>query len=176
MISHLREGNHNAFEKIFNLFYPKVHLFIKTLSKNDDMAEEVTQQVFVNLWINREKADPGKNLSAYIYTMAKNATLRAIQQQLKFESNGFDYDEEADNRLTDDELIVKETELLIDLKVASMPPKRRQVYEMSRYENKSNEEIANKLNISRKVVEKHLRLAVNELKEAITILILLLLI
>lgn len=174
VISRLREGNHAAFEKIFNLFYPKVNLFIKTLTKNDDMAEELTQQVFVNLWINREKADPGRNFSGYIYTMAKNATLRAIQQQMRFEANEFDYNEEADNRLTDDELIVKETELLVDLTVAAMPPKRRQVYRMSRHENKTNEEIANELNISRKVVEKHLRLAINELKEAMSLLLLLL--
>ncbi|MCD8177602.1 MAG: RNA polymerase sigma-70 factor [Tannerellaceae bacterium] len=174
VISRLREGNHAAFEKIFNLFYPKVNLFIKTLTKNDDMAEELTQQVFVNLWINREKADPGKNFSGYIYTIAKNATLRAIQQQMRFEANEFDYNEEADNRLTDDELIVKETELLVDLTVAAMPPKRRQVYRMSRHENKTNEEIANELNISRKVVEKHLRLAINELKEAMSLLLLLL--
>lgn len=106
--------------------------------------------------------------------MAKNATLRAIQQQMRFEANEFDYNEEADNRLTDDELIVKETELLVDLTVAAMPPKRRQVYRMSRHENKTNEEIANELNISRKVVEKHLRLAINELKEAMSLLLLLL--
>lgn len=120
------------------------------------------------------KADPGRNFSGYIYTMAKNATLRAIQQQMRFEANEFDYNEEADNRLTDDELIVKETELLVDLTVAAMPPKRRQVYRMSRHENKTNEEIANELNISRKVVEKHLRLAINELKEAMSLLLLLL--
>ncbi|MCD7930718.1 MAG: hypothetical protein LUH15_04760 [Tannerellaceae bacterium] len=67
VISRLREGNHAAFEKIFNLFYPKVNLFIKTLTKNDDMAEELTQQVFVNLWINREKLIPAE-ISVAIYT------------------------------------------------------------------------------------------------------------
>ncbi len=157
-------GDHRAFEQIFHQLYPRVIHFIHAITKDYSQAEDLAQQVFIDLWIEREKVDPEKNFSAYIYTMARNSTLTALKQQLRFETGELDPDREQESRLTDDQLIAKETGLLIDMIVAGMPPKRREVYEMSRNKDMSNDEIAKKLNISRKVVEKHIRLAINDLK------------
>ncbi|MCC8174034.1 MAG: RNA polymerase sigma-70 factor [Odoribacter sp.] len=172
IIIKIKSGDHKAFEKVFNIFYPRVKNFIKAITKKDDLAEELAQQVFVDLWINKEKLDSEKNMSAYIYTMARNSAITTLKQESRFEHNEESYYDKTDSSMTDDRLIAKETELLIRLAIAHMPPKRKEVYEMSRFQNKSNEEISTELHISRKVVEKHLRLALKELRKAIEIFLL----
>ena len=75
---------------------------------------------------------------------------------------------------SEDIIIARETELIIDLVVKNMPEQRRKVFEMSRTEGLSNEEIAVALSISRRMVEKHLALAKKEINNIILTLLLLL--
>ncbi len=167
LILSIKSGNHHAFERLFHMFYKRVKSFIRIITTDDNLAEELSQQLFVDLWINRERIDPDKNISSYLFTIAKNSALTAIRQQLKYEMKGVTVTDQPDNSQPDQQIIIREMELMINLVIAAMPPKRRQVYEMSRYENKTNDEIANELNISRKVVERHIRLAVNDIKESL---------
>ena len=67
----------------------------------------------------------------------------------------------------EEDLYVKDLEILIALVVDTMPPQRKKIFEMSRYENIDNDEIAAILNISKKTVENHLNLALKEIKKAI---------
>ena len=71
-----------------------------------------------------------------------------------------------------DELIAKDLQLLIDMVVSEMPPKRKMIYQLSRIEGLSNEQIAEKLGIQKKTVENHLNIALNELRDALALSIL----
>ncbi len=72
---------------------------------------------------------------------------------------------------TDDPLIARETEMLVKMTVNRMPPKRRLVYRLSRYEHKTNEEISRELAISKKMVEKHLRDSLAEIREVLKFIV-----
>ena len=71
-----------------------------------------------------------------------------------------------------DKLIAKDLQLLIDMVVNEMPPKRKMIYKLSRIEGLSNEQIAEKLGIQKKTVENHLNIALNELRDALALSIL----
>ncbi|WP_373736107.1 sigma factor-like helix-turn-helix DNA-binding protein, partial [Bacteroides heparinolyticus] len=75
-----------------------------------------------------------------------------------------------------DELIAKDLQLLMDMVVSKMPPKRKLIYELSRKKGLSNEQIAEKLGIQKKTVENHLNIALNELRETLSLSVLLYLI
>ena len=76
--------------------------------------------------------------------------------------------EEDEERSTPyEDLVAKDLRLLVDMIVETMPPQRRMIYRMSRNEGLSNTEIAENLQLSKKTVEKHLNLAVRELRNVV---------
>ena len=72
-----------------------------------------------------------------------------------------------------DDVVAKDTQLLIDMVVESMPQQRQMIYRMSREQHLKNEEIAQRLGIQKKTVENHLNLALKEIKKALYLMILL---
>ncbi|WP_255417106.1 RNA polymerase sigma-70 factor [Proteiniphilum sp. X52] len=163
----MNENKLKLYEDIFIKYFPKVKCFITRFIKSSAIAEELTQDVFVKIWENFDKIMYIEYRDAYIYRIARNAALDYITQKYKEESlidnvklrEGYSIEEEMD---------AKELELLIELTVNGMPPQRKKVYEMSRIDGLTNDEIAKNLNISKKTVENHLNLALKRIKKIIT--------
>lgn len=163
----LKASDHNAFDQVFILYFNKIKLFICHLIHNADQAEEMSQNIFCNLWETREKIDPSLNFNAYIYVMARNAVYDYIRRKT-VRDNFSKIHRDIESPATDELIIAEETQLLISLVVSKMPSQRKKVFEMSRYDNLSNEQIANQLNISRNAVEKQLRLALTDIRDVMT--------
>ncbi|MDL2319986.1 RNA polymerase sigma-70 factor [Alistipes sp. OttesenSCG-928-B03] len=167
VLTAMRDGDHEAFDVVFRSFYPRMKAFLNSLLRSAEDAEELTQDVFVNLWLRKEQVDPAKNFNAYIYTMARNAAFNFLRKKnLHDVVSGEMYDEELVGS-SEDEVFAREAMLLVKLTVAHMPEQRRRVYEMSRVENMTNDEIAAALDINKKVVERHLRYALNDIRETL---------
>lgn len=170
----LREGNEKAFEKIYLNYYKKTLYFITGLVKSEDDAKELTQEVFVKLWTNRETLDPERSVHSYMYTIARNAAFNFLKHKLVEINYMNEYAAQNIETETSDEILfAKEMALLIEMSVSKMPAQRRKIYQMSRKEGLSNEEIATRLQISKKTVENQLSLALRELKRVIAGMIIL---
>ena len=168
IIEALRSGDHNAFDRIFIVYYIKIKNFIHGLLKSEADAEELTQDLFMKLWINREKIDPHRSLNALLYTMAKNATFNFLKHKLVHESFISQYSQTENSESPDEILFAKEKELLIRLTVQQMPAQRKRIYLMSKEEELTNDMIARKLNISKKTVENQLSLALKDIRNVIS--------
>lgn len=162
------------FEEFFILYFPKVKNFAAKLLKSDYEAEDIAQDVFVKLWnVPDLWINDYKSAESYLYTMTKNQILDLIKhkkvelayQEKMMEENALFSDLGQDNPL--DLLYYKEIKLLILLAMEQMPEKRRQVFTMSRFEKVSNQDIAEKLNLSIRTVEHHIYLALSDLKKII---------
>ena len=70
-INDLRNGSHEAFEKVFNAFFGRVKAFIYGYVKSEADAEELAEDVFVGLWVGHERLDPAKSFSSYLHTTAR---------------------------------------------------------------------------------------------------------
>ena len=169
-IEALQNGNHEAFEEIFLAYFDKVKCLLNGLSRSESDAEELTQDIFVKLWMNRQSINPGKAFSTYLYTIARNTALNYLKHKLVEENykNSFnDLDvESADG--SDEILFAKEIRLLVEMTVCRMPAQRRRIYQMSREGGLSNSEIAEKLELSKKTVENQISLALQEIKRVIS--------
>lgn len=164
----LRNGDEKAFDTIFIAYFGKVKYFISGILKSDADAEELAQDVFVRLWEKRQSIDPQKSLNAYIYTVARNAAFNFLKHQSihnTYVNESLNNDESEDAEQT---IFAREIDLLVKMSVEKMPAKRQAIYRLSREEGISNEDIAIRLNISRKTVENQLSLALQELRRVLS--------
>jgi RNA polymerase sigma-70 factor (ECF subfamily) len=161
-------GDHDAFRRLFMKYYPKVKSFINYFVKSDAVAEDLSQDIFEYIWINRDILPNLKSLNAYLFRMAKNKSINYLNHKLIEEDYASSY-VNLKEYLTDEEIYAKELELLIQLTVKNMPEQRRRIFEMSRNNHLPNAEIAEKLNISKKTVENHLNLALKQIRDVIQI-------
>lgn len=171
-----KELQRARFEEIFIQYFPKVKSFATILLKSKQEGEDVAQDIFVKLWEEPDlwEGDLAKN---YLYTMVKNNVINRIKRK-NIESNyisvQIDLNGPEELGVFEDplnELYQSELHLLFKIMLEQMPGKRREVFEMSRFQHLSNKEIADKMNLSVRTVEQHIYLALKELKKLLLIAI-----
>lgn len=159
-------GNPNAFRSFFIKYYPKVKRFIYYFIKSEEIAEDLSQDVFEYIWVNRNRLPGLQSLDAYLFCMAKNKALNYLSRQALENAYAMSCPIVREYSI-EEELYAAELEMLILLIIEKMPGQRRRIFEMSRYENLKNQEIADLLHLSKKTVENHLNLALKQLRKEI---------
>ena len=168
----LATGSHQAFKEIYRTYYSRIHAFAHGLLKDADESDELTQMVFIKLWDKREIFQNVHNFDSYIFTLTKHTIFNYIEAKHTIPTTNDEIPDQFDNETPYDDLIAHDLQLLIDLIINNMPSQRQQIFRLSRVEGLSNEEIAIKLGIKKKTVENHLNLALKELRNIISITIL----
>ena len=171
-IEAVSKGDEQAFESLFLHYFPRIKGFISGILQNEEEAEDISQDIFVSMWQNKDRLTCIENLNAYLFRIAKNTVFRHIERSLLFR----DYQQQqaerssfssANNETIEEEIYAKELEYLISVAVEKMPSQRKQIYKMSRMEGLSNDEIAERLVISKRTVENHLTLALADIRKLI---------
>jgi len=175
-------NNKKVFKDIFNDYYqPLCHLSIYYL-ENKDEAKGVVQEAFIKLWEIRKELAPNSNIKNFLFTMVKNNCLNIIKRRQillkhhdKIRETELRYQHESLTRISDDYLEIKEMEGKIEAAIKNLPEHCREVFEMSRFNDMKNREIAEKLGISQKAVEaqmtKALKILRNELKDYLPLIL-----
>ena len=176
LMKRISVGDERAFQQLFDIYYPQVRGFVLSFVKNFDDTEDIVQSVFIKLWQKRDRLADVINPNAYLFRMGRNAIMNFLANKkyvVQPLSVGFNKDDSSLDATPQDLLEMQDTKLLIDMVVCNMPTQRRQVYEMSRNEGLSNEEIAKRMNLTKKTIENHLNLALKELRKVLKCLFLL---
>lgn len=150
----------------FFCYYPRVYNFFNCVLNNNEESEDLAQDVFTKLWKYRVSLKQVQNLNAYIYRVAKNTLYTYLDRKINVSSINIDNVREQDS-LDDIENLVYSHELqsLIDKVIDRMPSQQKQVFCMSRRDGLSNDEIASRLNISKRTVETHISVALSTLRK-----------
>lgn len=176
LINDLSAGSKEAFEYLFTTYYPRLRNYALHFVADVDDVEDILQDCFVNLW-NRRTMLTGVSISSMLFTMVRNGCLNFLKhkaiaegyntQELKLISGSealYNYDFLGS---ADEELLYSELQRQIRDVLQHLPERSRQVFVMSRFEGLKNKEIAERLDISVKVVEKHITKALAMLREHI---------
>jgi RNA polymerase sigma-70 factor (ECF subfamily) len=163
----LRDGDHRAFETLYLRYMPAIRNFLIVLTRSNDVGNEIAQDVFVKLWKRLEHVDPDKDIGSYLYKIAKNEAFNYLDKLKRIRTEYFEtYEQYEDTGATpDQEYFAREMELIVDIALSRMPPRQRNVFELSRKERMSNTDIAELLQISKSTVENHITTALNDLRK-----------
>ena len=162
-------------------FQPLCHLSLHYL-EDEDEAKGVVQDAFVKLWEIRQNLTPDSNIRNFLFTLVKNNCLNVLKRKQillkhheKIKWIEMHYQYESLSRMSGDYLEFKELKEKIDLAIKNLPEHCRIVFELSRFEDLKNREIAEKLGVTPKTVEAHLTKALkilrNDLKEYLPVIL-----
>ena len=166
-IIELKKGSFSAFDHIFSSYKARLYAFAVGYLKVSEDAQELVQEVFVKVWENREMLDETRSFNSYLFTISKNTILNYFRKKANEQSyidsikqNTHLTYNTAEKELEYEELLNK-ANIVIEL----LPRRQKEVYRLSRDMGLSNEEIAQKLNISKKTVENQITLAMKFLRK-----------
>lgn len=162
----IREGNKEAFERLFKTYYAPLVLFARTFLADRDESEEMVQGFFVKLWEDRTKIDINISVKSYLFRAIRNRCLN----HLKHEKIKQEYQTAIQNLPLSEkslEPFFMELGLMekIEKSIAALPPRRKEIFLLSREKGLKYREIAELLNISVKTVETQMGQALKELRE-----------
>ncbi len=154
LINNLRKGNKDAFTFLVDLYHHQLCVYANNLVKSNMEASDIVQNVFVCTWEKREKLNPDHSMRNFLYKSVYNEFIdqyRKKQSVMKIEKKYIEYLDalvvDKDNE-TREQLIA-----LVKQGILNLPPKCKQVFELSKTEGLTNIEISEHLNISVKAVE-----------------------
>ena len=172
----LRNGDHRAFQEIYLHYATPIKEFLTVLTRSEEDAREITQEIFVAIWEKHDQIDPQKSIKGYLYTIARNSALKLFERQKVRDKYVQANADASDDSIASDELMIaEETRLLIEIAISRMPAQRKKIFELNRNEGLKSSEIAEKLNLSRHTVDNHLAAAKKDIKEIIAAFIVMIL-
>ncbi len=167
LLNLLSSGDRQAFEQIYHRYKDRIYGNLLKLVRSDDLAEELLQEVFYKLWLNREKLEFVQSFSAYLFRMAGNLVTdfyrkaeksKKLQDQLIYTMTEL-YDH------VEDQINYKESNALLQQAIASLPPQRKIVFNLCHVEGKSYDEVSKILGISTSTINDHIVKARRSIKK-----------
>jgi RNA polymerase sigma-70 factor (ECF subfamily) len=155
------------FEMLFKSHYQNLCSYAYLFLKDPDISEDTVQEVFFKLWKNRETIEIDTSVKSYLFRAVRNGCMNVIEH-MKVRDGYREIVEGAyygDNSDSIDQAIVNELEQKIRETIDLLPPERRKIFLMSRYEGLKYREIADELGISVKTVENQMYQALGFMRE-----------
>jgi RNA polymerase sigma-70 factor (ECF subfamily) len=169
LVKALKKGDRKAFKELFLNYYNQVYAFCYSFLHQKEDAENITQDVFVQLWAKRESLDPSKSLSGFLFTIAHNKTLNHIRSEINRQMMVKEIvrKKKEESNPTETKVSFNELKQLIEKGIRQLPPKRREIFLLSRNEGLSHIEISKQLNISVHTVESQMTKALRFMRESL---------
>ena len=168
LLTELKNGSFQAFERLYNMYSGKLYNFIMRISSgNQYMAEEVVQSAFIRVWEVRERVEPESSFISFLCTIAKNLLMNMYQRQTVeyvyneyLKNTGVDRDSQ-----TEESIDLRFLNEYIDSLAEELPVQRKKIFILSKRQNYTNKEIAEMMGISESTVATQLSLAVKFMRE-----------
>jgi len=160
------EGDALAFRKLFEQFSPKVYGFALKITHSASAAEEIVQEVFLKIWMNRSELTKVDQFQAYLFTVTKNFALN-ILKRLAVEEKAkahFLRQQSVSRCETEEAVILREYQDILKNAIDRLSPQQKVVYSLCHSEGLKYEEAALKLRISRLTVKTHMQQAIRSIK------------
>jgi RNA polymerase sigma-70 factor (ECF subfamily) len=161
----IREIDADAFKRLFETYCQALIYFAWRYVKSTQIAENIVQDVFLKIWLNRTKLNPALKIRSYLYKAVKNQAMQHLRKA-KFENRKENIQTlDSSTKSPEDRLDEEEIAISVQRAISELPPKSRLIFTMSKYSNLTYSEIAEIQNISVKTVEAHIGRALKLLRK-----------
>jgi RNA polymerase sigma-70 factor (family 1) len=163
-------GDEKAFAILFNTYRPKLYSYIIKITGSEEAAEDCVHDVFLKIWLQKEKLTDIQNLNAYLHRMAHNHALNGLRRMTKQALAIAELEKEkpTENTTPEETAARKEVLQFINDAVNKLTPQQKQVFKLSREAGLKQDEIAAQLGISVLTVKRHLTDALNFLRKEVS--------
>lgn len=160
-------GEEEAFNQLFNIYWDKVYATALILTKSNQLAEDIAQEVFLRLWQNREKANGIENLEAYLFITARNLIYNRLSRiKLEIAYNNY-LQHQFSTPGKDIEALAEFRQLrgIIAEGIQQLPPQQQKAFRLSREEGLNHEAISRQMGVSRATVKDYIVRAIAFLRK-----------
>lgn len=166
LIEKIVVGDEQAFTVLFFKYLPVLQVFAKKFTKSDEATEEIIQDAFLRVWLNRDKLAEVENVKAYLYKYVSNECLSYLRKKLKAEKmiDALTIKQNDSHNNTIETIDLNEVTKIIAAAVEKLPDQRRNIYQLSRRDGKTIPEIAEILHISPNTVKNALVTALKSIR------------
>lgn len=157
LLEKIASGDEVAFTSLVKKYNNLVFVFINNIVRDTEMAEEMVNDIFTQVWLARESLRSIRNIHTYLFVISRNYALNGIRNRLREKRRLQNLPD-----LADDDLYIEQKHLalnLIDAAIEELPLQRQKIWILSRREGKSYQEIELQLNISRNTIKTQLQKA-----------------
>lgn len=163
LLAQMQLGNKEAFNHLFNKYWPQAYAGAYKRLKDVDQAKDVVQEVFVNIWLKRETSI--QNFPAYLNIAVRNQVFKhAIKQKRSSPFLEVFHNLPAENQQPDANIRWNEFSSAYETLVTTLPPKRQRIFRLRFNEDMTTSAIAAEMGITRKTVQNQLGKAVEHLR------------
>lgn len=166
LLAKMAVGDERAFRIIYDKYNNRVYTYALQLLHSKTEAEEMTQEVFLKLWLMSENSLAVSNLEAYLYTVTKHRSLNVLRRMIlegKVEKSlGETWRE--DNNDTEEEVLMKDVRNVLNAAIDLLPQQQKQVYLLCQQEGLKYDEAAERLNLSSLTVKTHMQRALKSVR------------
>jgi len=166
----LKQGDHRAFTEIYNRYWAEMYYHTFRMLKDEDSSKDVVQDVFSSLWLKSSLINTNTKLSGHLYISVRNKVLNLIAHD-KIKGDYLTEVAAFVTQATDETVLYDERQILeiVEAEIKNLPPRMREIFELSRKDNLSHKEIAEKLNLSDQTVKKQVQNALKIIKNKIPV-------
>lgn len=169
LLSQVAEGDEKAFRILFDRYWDNIYGVAFAFTKSSQVAEEMVQDIFLKIWTKKHLLNSIQKFDAYLFRVAKNHIYNELRRKIKeepFTEYIINYFREIGDS-PEQQMIFKESQRLVTLAVEKLPPQQQLIYRLGREQGMSQEEIADKLQISKNTVKSHMNKALQSIRHSL---------
>lgn len=155
----ISQGHENAFRTLFEQYYEQLYNYIFGFIKSKQVAEELVMDVFLKIWLGRDIIPQIQKFDAFLFRVAHNKSidfLRSVARDPKFMDLLWEKIQVANNVQSDSFVLMHEYETKLQEAVSLLSPQRKKVYQLSREQDMTHDQIAAQLNLSKSTINNHI--------------------
>jgi RNA polymerase sigma-70 factor, ECF subfamily len=166
----ISQSDRDAFNALFRALYYPLTYYAFRYTKSQDQACDIVQDAFVLIWQQREEIDPGQSLKSYLYKMVRNKSLNHMRDHTNRmvtldHLSGNDFEDFKPEQMEDQQKSADQLESKFMTWIDELSDRRKEAFELSRFEGLNHDEIADVMNLSAKTVNNHIVDALSHLRK-----------
>jgi len=159
LLNRVASGDEKAFRDLFGRYYGQLYQYIFGFIKSKQVSEELVMDVFLKIWLGRDLITQIEKFDAFLFRVAHNKSidfLRSVARDPKLKDLLWENIQLANDAQSDSSILIQEYEIKLREAISLLSPQRRKVYQLSREQDMTHDQIAAQLNLSKNTINNHI--------------------